>query len=341
MEELHTKDLKEARRLLSQAPKNKQDRQIEDLTAQVALLTQTIQAMAAMQATGQAEKHRQTQDTLETILTKYLSSRKWKSDATLKMYQSRGRKITKLCKDSFQNFLDLGPYEVWRQVDGKPAMQNHIASLLRGFSRYLSKEKLIPNHDQWMASLKEIPKEKTKSRKLLHVPSPKQLEELCNQLELENKTTAELCRLLAYTGIRIGGAASLEWHRVAPDRSWIEVNEKGDKTRQIQIPHAAKATLERLWLAQGKPVKGPVFRFSEKQHRPERNALRKAAQIVGSPLETFHLLRHWFTSQAIGTYDVRSLSRHLGHEDGGALLLKTYTHADDQRMKELAETLPF
>src|SRR5262245_31414144 len=72
----------------------------------------------------------------------------------------------------------------------------------------------------------------------------------------------------------------------------------------------------------GEPLDAKVFRVRECQ-----KALDRACKKVGTDRVTHHDLRHLFATRCIESgVDIPTVSRWLGHKDGGALLMKTYGH---------------
>lgn len=66
----------------------------------------------------------------------------------------------------------------------------------------------------------------------------------------------------------------------------------------------------------------PVMRVFECQ-----NSMPHAAQKIGMKRITHHDLRHLFATICIESgVDIPTVSRWLGHKDGGALCMKTYGH---------------
>ena len=65
-----------------------------------------------------------------------------------------------------------------------------------------------------------------------------------------------------------------------------------------------------------------VFRVNEAQ-----NAINSAVRKLGIPRITHHDLRHLFATVGIEAgIDIPTVSRWLGHKDGGALAMKTHGH---------------
>ena len=70
------------------------------------------------------------------------------------------------------------------------------------------------------------------------------------------------------------------------------------------------------------PLDAKVFRVRECQ-----KALDRACKKVGTDRITHHDLRHLFATRCIECgVDIPTVSRWLGHKDGGALAMKTYGH---------------
>jgi len=93
-----------------------------------------------------------------------------------------------------------------------------------------------------------------------------------------------------------------------------------------------RAVVERL---RSRASRGPVFLMD----RP-REALRNACDRLGVPRLRVHDLRHFFASWAIESgVDIPTVSRWLGHKDGGVLALKTYGHLRDDHSLAAAKRL--
>jgi integrase len=57
---------------------------------------------------------------------------------------------------------------------------------------------------------------------------------------------------------------------------------------------------------------------------------------------THHDLRHLFATRCIDAgVDIPTVSRWLGHRDGGALAMKVYGHLRDQHSNEMAQKVTF
>ena len=65
--------------------------------------------------------------------------------------------------------------------------------------------------------------------------------------------------------------------------------------------------------------------------REAKKTMDHAAERVGITKMTHHDLRHFFATICIESgVDIPTVSRWLGHKDGGALAMKTYGHLRDE-----------
>ena len=63
------------------------------------------------------------------------------------------------------------------------------------------------------------------------------------------------------------------------------------------------------------------------KHKSARKCLKTACRKLGLPVFGHHALRHFFATCAIESgVDVPTVSRWLGHKDGGQLAMKVYAH---------------
>lgn len=68
----------------------------------------------------------------------------------------------------------------------------------------------------------------------------------------------------------------------------------------------------------------------------------RAATILGIPRITHHDLRHLFATTAIESgIDIPTVSRLLGHKDGGVLAMKTYGHLRQEHAEAAVQKIKF
>ena len=154
-----------------------------------------------------------------------------------------------------------------------------------------------------------------------------------------SRDCADLVRLLAFTGCRKNEAANLLWRDVDFDRGRIHLRvTKNGVARYVPMIPDARELLGRL--RKDRPKAGaedPVLAVREAQ-----KAMDHAAAKIGMSRITHHDLRHLFATQCIESgIDIPTVSRWLGHVDGGALAMKVYGHLRDSHSTEQAQKVSF
>jgi integrase len=160
----------------------------------------------------------------------------------------------------------------------------------------------------------------------------------------DSNNCADLAEGLAYTGLRLG-----ESHEVAlrdVDLNAGEVVVRGDATtgtknwelRRVPLIPDARALFERMLSERvGESLDAKLFRVRECQ-----KALDRACKKVGAERITHHDLRHLFATRCIESgVDIPTVSRWLGHKDGGALAMKTYGHLRKEHSLAQAQRVTF
>jgi len=85
------------------------------------------------------------------------------------------------------------------------------------------------------------------------------------------------------------------------------------------------------------PLAKPVIQVKECLQ-----AMTRAAKAVGMERITHHDLRHLFATRCIEAgVDIPTVSRWLGHKDGGALAMRVYGHLRDSHSAEMAQKVRF
>ena len=74
--------------------------------------------------------------------------------------------------------------------------------------------------------------------------------------------------------------------------------------------------------------------------RDPRRALDSATDRLGFPHQRLHDLRHFFATYCIEQgVDIPTVSRWLGHKDGGVLAMRTYGHLRDEHSQAMARLI--
>jgi integrase len=155
---------------------------------------------------------------------------------------------------------------------------------------------------------------------------------------------ADFASGLAFTGCRISEAREIAWRDV--DFEVGEIVVRGDantgtknwELRRVPLIPDARGLFERMRSDRpGEPVDAKVFRVAECQ-----KSLDRAAKKVGADRITHHDLRHLFATRCIESgVDIPTVSRWLGHKDGGALAMKTYGHLRREHSIAQAQRVTF
>lgn len=200
----------------------------------------------------------------------------------------------------------------------------------------------VKNGIRYRNPAREIKRVKVRQRQL-HLPSQGQFERLVAAVENGHgrfsRDCADLVRFLAFGGFRKTEAANIAWADCDFEREQIHVRitKNGDARYVPMIPDMA-ALLERLRAEQPHAKPGDAVM----QVRECQKAIDRAAAAIGCPRITHHDLRHLFATRCIESgVDVPTVSRWLGHKDGGALAMKIYGHLREHHSAAMAKRVTF
>ncbi len=155
---------------------------------------------------------------------------------------------------------------------------------------------------------------------------------------------ADLAAGLAFTGCRVGEAREIAWRDVDFDAGEIVV--RGDantgtknwELRRVPLIPDARALFQRMRTERPREsLDAKLFCVGECQ-----KSLNRACKKVGTDRITHDDLRHLFATRCIESgVDVPTVSRWLGHKDGGALAMKTYGHLRREHSIAQAQRVTF
>jgi len=222
---------------------------------------------------------------------------------------------------------------------------NHTISLLRRvFEIGVEAGARYDNPARFIKRASERPKS-------LRLPEHDQFDAFVKEVERPHARfswdCADLIRFLAYGGFRIHEAGNINWGDVDFKRQKIIV--RGDaetglkgrvagEVREVPMIPDMREFLERLRKERpDEPDGAPVMGVRECQ-----KAMNRAAETIRMARITHHDLRHLFATRCIGSgVDIPTVSRWLGHKDGGALAMRTYGHLRDEHSTEMAQRVTF
>jgi integrase len=190
-----------------------------------------------------------------------------------------------------------------------------------------------------------------RTKKQIKLPEFEQFEKLVAEVGRPvngfAKPAADLTQFLAFGGLRIGEAKFVTWGDCDFKRGEIIVRgnpETGLKGRHAgesriipMIPDMRKL-LERVRSERPDESQDkPIMRVWECQ-----KSIDRASKLLGLKRITHHDLRHLFATRCIESgVDVPTVSRWLGHKDGGALAMKTYGHLRNEHSQQMAQKVRF
>jgi integrase len=175
----------------------------------------------------------------------------------------------------------------------------------------------------------------------LSLPSPEQFESFVQAVDTAgggfSHHCANLIRFLAYGGFRKTEAANITFADCDFANGLIRVRvTKNGKPRSVPMIAEMRQLLEKL----NEPGTNPEAFVMEV--RECQKAMDTAVKKIGMKRITHHDLRHLFATRCIESgVDIPTVSRWLGHQDGGALAMKVYGHLRDHHSAAMAQRVSF
>lgn len=149
---------------------------------------------------------------------------------------------------------------------------------------------------------------------------------------------SENARFLSFSGMRHEEGNAAQWEDILPggQRMRVRGTKSESSERVIPIIPAMAQLLEEIKqrrLAAGLTLRGPILRQGTCL-----KALGRACARLSLPRLTQHGLRHYYATICIEScVDVPTVSRWLGHADGGAIALRVYGHLRDEHSVNAAQ----
>jgi len=176
-------------------------------------------------------------------------------------------------------------------------------------------------------------KRKRISNRKLQTPSREQFQQIIAEIRKSDgrsdsqekaRNGADLVEFLGYSGARLGEAHVARWQDVNFQNGeiWIHGIKSEASDRLIPMPGELKAFLERLKAERNRQPTDQIIGI-----KSARRSLGRACRVLGFPSYTHHDFRHYFATTCIEEgVDIPTVSRWLGHSDGGALAMQRYGH---------------
>jgi integrase len=263
---------------------------------------------------------------------------------------SYGRRVTAVIglRPFFKGELvsKIGPaqIEAWKIKRGArlaPQTYNIEAETLRLMLNY-AKETLRILIDNAAESIK---RRKPKSIERL-IPSKEGFRQLVASLRSGHRATgeaADFIEFLAYSGTRQAEAAAVRWRDINFELGHLTVTGGAEGTKNHQHRVIPLFPPLRRLLNDVRKRKNP--RAEEDRIFGIADALlqlQRACKRLSLPRYGHHSMRHFFCSNCIEAgVDFLTLSRWLGHSDGGVLVGKTYGHMRQEHSTAMARRITF
>ncbi|HTV40725.1 MAG TPA: tyrosine-type recombinase/integrase [Candidatus Sulfotelmatobacter sp.] len=238
-----------------------------------------------------------------------------------------------------------------RGVSLAPETFNHELDIMKGVFEFALDRGLILSNPA-----KRIKRRRVVSKQIA-VPGLEQFKQLVAAIrqadghkgnQERNKDGADLIEFLAYSGARIGEVIGGKDANEKRPLYWSDVNFQnntiflpGTKTeaapRTIPMSSNLRALLTRL-NSQGNPT--PSSRIIP--IKSARKCLQSTCKKLEFPKFTHHDFRHFFATTCIESgVDIPTVSRWLGHKDGGALAMKRYGHLRQEHSLAMIKKVSF
>lgn len=214
----------------------------------------------------------------------------------------------------------------------------------------------IKHHKEQGGGLLENPAQELSRTRIkqkdLQLPEPSQFRELVENIRKRSggwgPRVADLVEFLAYSGLRINSEAlwvtwaDVDWQRKQMVvRGDPDTSTKNGEIRRVPLIPDMEALLSRMKERLG-TVDGTLCTGRIVQVNRCNEALARSCKEIGIPRISHHDLRHLFATRCIESgVDIPTVSRWLGHKDGGALAMKTYGHLRNEHSQQMAEKVKF
>jgi hypothetical protein len=157
--------------------------------------------------------------------------------------------------------------------------------------------------------------------------------------QLKSKAGADLIEFLAFSGARIGEARVSAWDDVKfqSNMIWLHGTKSEDSDRQIPMPAALREFLLRLKGESSETPQGKILKTDS-----AKKCLATACKKLTIPKFTHHDFRHFYATTCIESgVDIPTVSRWLGHSDGGALAMRVYGHLQVEHSLAMSKRVNF
>lgn len=244
----------------------------------------------------------------------------------------------------------VAPNTKTKRIGMSPSGFNKCVDALKGILELARKEGAL-----FRNPANEVEKQAPK-KKRLELPTLEQFQAIVAEVKTAGSRwslyTADLLRLLAYSGARLREATTLRWSHVDETRGVITIpgtKSEASKDRPLPLFPSLKALLVEM---RGRPLIERLDPATGRIVHPRKDyitqveecmvSLKNACRKVGVIPMDHHDLRHLFATRCIESgVDIPTVSKWLGHADGGTLAMKTYGHLRQEHSLAQAAKVTF
>jgi len=235
----------------------------------------------------------------------------------------------------------LKKWRIAHRAKYSPTRTNGAVTVLRELCRLAVDEKQLIE-DRWEKlerGLSYVPLVKT----TMQLPEPDQVERLRNEVYLRSSRHGTcggwLFDFLLFSGARIESATEVRWEDVKWGSGELYFR-KAKRNHNYTVPlfDHLRGLLDRMKAAN--PEAKPTDKILPTESL--KRVLGNACKDLKLSHLSHHDLRHLFATRCIEAgVDIPTISRWLGHQDGGALAMKTYGHLRKEHSQAQAAKVDF
>ena len=183
--------------------------------------------------------------------------------------------------------------------------------------------------------------------------TPANFEVLCEAAITCSKNGRQLVdylRFLAFSGARCNEALRIKWEDVEFEGKLLCIgadgSSKNSKPRHVDFNPDLDRLLHQMFDNRAPDTEwlfpSPQRGAKDIPAKSLRESFKLARKETGLTWVGFHDLRHYFASRAVmAGIDFKTIAEWLGHQDGGVLLCKIYSHLLPGHKREMAARLVF
>jgi integrase len=190
-------------------------------------------------------------------------------------------------------------------------------------------------HDPPTMRIKGLPVQPKKMR----LPSKAAFEKLRERIYAGSPEGGELFDFLQLSGCRIDSAKHAHWGDVDWEKGELCFVKAKRGSYTIPLFKSLREFLEKLKPANAKPTQR-ITKVDSIKKVMGNSCASLARNGIAIQHLSHHDLRHWFATRCIElAVDIPTLSRWLGHKDGGALAMRVYGHLRNEHSQAMAQKI--